>query len=129
MSGEQEKCWSQACSLLLPNQFAPGQKTEMKRCISHYWSLEPPSVPGRICFKGRKKIIFITNRGKCFWYLEDKDSVAITVGLTISHIVNILAKIEFISSVQPRDLVYLNVLEGINCLPKVLKIGENLTFY
>lgn len=55
--------------------------------------------------------------------------MAITVGLTISHIVNILAKIEFISSVQPRDLVYLNVLEGINCLPKVLKIGENLTFY
>lgn len=51
--------------------------------------------------------------------------MAFRVSLTISHNVNILAKSEFISSVQPRDLVYLNVLQGINRLPLVLKIGVN----
>lgn len=51
--------------------------------------------------------------------------MAFRVSLTISQNVNILAKSEFINSVQPRDLVYLNVLQGINRLPLVLKIGVN----
>lgn len=67
------------------------------------------------------RIIFITNRAKCFWYLEDKDSVAINVGFAISHIVNTLSKSEFISSVQPRDLVYLNVLQEKNLFTKGFK--------
>lgn len=53
---------------------------------------------------GEREIIFITNRTKCFWCLEDKDSVAISIGLTISQIINNLLKVNL--SAQCNQEIY-----------------------